>query len=59
MVDLKLEIPASDAVEVDRDTLAAIDRGIRDADEGRTIPIDSVRTMIPKWISKSESQKPR
>jgi predicted transcriptional regulator len=59
MVDLKLQVPATDKVEVDAETLAAIDRGIKDADEGRTVPIDEVRTMLPKWISKFESQKPR
>jgi predicted transcriptional regulator len=59
MVDLKLQVPATDKVEVDRETLAAIDRGIKDADEGRTVPMDEVRKMILKWISKFESQKPR
>jgi predicted transcriptional regulator len=59
MVDLKLQVPATDSVDVDAETLAAIDRGIRDADEGRTIPIDEVSKMIPEWISKFESQKPR
>ena len=59
MVDLKLQVPASDKVEVDAETLAAIDRGIKDADEGRTVPIDEVRKMIPKWISQFESQKLR
>jgi len=49
----------TDEVEVDAETLAAIDRGIKDADEGRTVSIDEVRKMIPKWISKFESQKPR
>jgi predicted transcriptional regulator len=44
---------------VDAETLAAIDRRIKDADKGRTVPIDEVRKMIPKWISKFESQKPR
>jgi predicted transcriptional regulator len=43
-------------VEVDAETLAAIDRGIQDADEGRKVSIDEVRKMIPKWISKFESQ---
>jgi predicted transcriptional regulator len=56
MVDLKLQVPVTDKVEVDSATLAAIDRGIEDADEGRTVPIDEVRKMIPKWISKFESQ---
>jgi predicted transcriptional regulator len=59
MVDLKLQVPATDKVEVDSETLAAIDRGIKDADEGRTVSIDEVRKMIPEWISKFESQKPR
>jgi predicted transcriptional regulator len=55
MVDLKLQVPVTDEVEVDAETLAAIDRGIKDADEGRTVAIDEVRNMIPKWISKFES----
>jgi predicted transcriptional regulator len=59
MVDLKLQLPATDKVAVDTETLAAIDRGIKDADEGRTVSIDEVRELIPKWISKFESQKPR
>lgn len=58
MVDLKLQIPATDTVEVDAETLASIDHGLKDADEGRTVSIDEVRKMIPKWISKFESQKP-
>lgn len=59
MVDLKLQVPTTDEVDVDAETLAAIDRGINDADNGRTVPIDEVRKMIPKWISKFDSQKPR
>jgi predicted transcriptional regulator len=59
MVDLKLQVPVTEQVEVDAETLAAIDRGIKDADEGRTVSIDEARKMIPKWISKFESQKPR
>ena len=59
MVDLKLRVPVTDKVKVDAETLAAIDRGIKDADEGRTVSIDDVRKMIPKWISKFESQNPR
>ena len=51
MIDLKLQVPATDKVAVDAGTLAAIDRGIKDADEGRTVPIDKVREMIPKCIS--------
>ena len=47
-----------DKVVVDPETLAAIDCGIKDAEEGRTVSIDDVRNMIPKWIAKLESQKP-
>ena len=59
MVDLKLQVPVTDKVEVDAETLAAIDRGIKDADEGRTVSIDEVRGMIPQWFSKFESQQSR
>jgi len=52
MVDLKLQVPATEEVEVDSETLAAIDRGIKAADEGRTVSLEEVREMIPKWISK-------
>ncbi len=59
MVDLKLQVPITEEVKVDASTLAAIDRGTEDADEGRTIPIDEVRKVVRQWISKFESQKPR
>lgn len=59
MVDLKLEVPSTEKVEVDAHTLAAIDRGLRDAEAGRSISIDEARKLIPKWISKFELQKPR
>jgi len=58
LVDLKLQVPVTDKVKVDAETLAAISRGINDADEGRTVLIDDVY-KIPEWISKFESQKPR
>ena len=32
---------------MDSTTLAAIDRGVKDANEGRTVSIDEVRKMIP------------
>ena len=57
MVDLKLQIPVTEKVEVDAEALAAIDRGIKDAEQGRTQSIDDARKMIPKWISKFELQK--
>jgi predicted transcriptional regulator len=45
--------------EEDQETLAAIDRGIQAANEGRTVSIDEVRKMIPNWISKFDSQSRR
>jgi predicted transcriptional regulator len=57
MPDLKLEVPVIEEVEVDAKTLAAIDRGIADADAGRAVPLEEVRKLIP--FSKFESQKPR
>ncbi|MEP7352700.1 MAG: hypothetical protein ABI824_05665 [Acidobacteriota bacterium] len=42
--------------EEDESTLAAIDRGIQAAAEGRTVALEDVRKMIPKWISKFDSQ---
>jgi len=59
MIDLKLEVPIIEEVEVDAKTLAAIDRGVADADAGRVVPLDEVRKLIPQWISKFESPKPR
>jgi predicted transcriptional regulator len=51
--------PAPLTDEEDDATLAAIDQGIKDADEGRTVPLEEVRKMIPEWISKFESRKKR
>ena len=59
MVDPNLFAPVTESVAVDAETLAAIDRGIEDAAAGRTVSLDEARQMIPKWISKFESQKPR
>jgi predicted transcriptional regulator len=49
----------TEEVEVDAATLAAIDRGIKAADEGRTVSLEAARKMIPEWISKFESQTRR
>ena len=43
----------------DEKTLAAIDEGIRDAEAGRTIPIEKVRKRVRKWITASSSRKER
>jgi predicted transcriptional regulator len=59
VVDLKWHMPVTEEVAVDAETLIAIDRGIEDADAGRTVSLDEARKLIPQWISKFESQKPR
>jgi predicted transcriptional regulator len=59
MEDLKWDAPAAEEVEVSAEVLAGIDRGIKAADEGRTVSLEETMEMIPKWISKFESQKRR
>jgi predicted transcriptional regulator len=44
-------------VEVDEETLAAIDRGIKAADEGRVVPLEEVRRRMREWHTKSSSRK--
>jgi hypothetical protein len=43
----------------DRETMAAIDEGLTDAKAGRTVPIDEVRKLLPKWTSVFSSRKER
>jgi hypothetical protein len=43
--------------EEDEETLAAIDEGIRDADAGRSVPIEEVREFMPQWIAASVSRR--
>jgi len=51
--------PASILDGEDEETLADIDEGIRDAEAGRTVPIEAVRKLLPKWITASSSRKER
>jgi predicted transcriptional regulator len=55
--DLEKPIPVIE--DEDEKTLAAIDEGIRDAEAGRTIPIEKVRKRLHKWITASSSRKGR
>jgi predicted transcriptional regulator len=50
---------STEEVEVDDETLAAIDRGLKEADEDQDVSIEEVRKLIPQWISKFESRRAR
>jgi len=53
MAELKSDqiVCTEEEIEVDAETGAAIERGIRAADEGRVVSSEEVRKLIPKWIS--------
>jgi len=51
--------PASILDEEDEATLAAIDRGIKAADEGRVVSSEEVRRRMQEWLTKSSSPKTR
>ncbi len=57
MAELKLDHPVPMTEEEDEATLAAIDRGIKAADEGRVVSLKEVRRRIQEWLSKSSSAK--
>lgn len=54
-----LEANAPIVDEEDKETLAAIDEGIRDADAGRVVPAEKVREFLPKWTTASSTHKKR
>lgn len=45
------------AIEVDAETAAAIEKGLKDAREGRVMPADEVPKLIRQWISKFSTPK--
>ena len=49
--------PVSTQDDEDDEILAAIGEGISDAEAGRTVPIEDVRKLLPKWITASSSRK--
>jgi predicted transcriptional regulator len=59
MVRKRGETTREPSREEDAETLAAIQRGIRDSEEGRVTSIDDVRKSVSKWTSKSSSQTKR
>jgi len=57
--EFDFEKPAPIIDDEDEATLIAIDEGIRDAKSGRTVSLEQVRELLPKWISASSSRKER
>ncbi len=55
----EFENPTPVVDEEDEKTLAAIDEGIRDAKMGRTLAVDEVRKLVPKWTTASSTRKKR
>ena len=45
--------------ELDEATLAAIDRGIKSADEGRVVTLEEAYQRMEQWTTKSSSLKTR
>jgi predicted transcriptional regulator len=46
-------------LEEDEETLAAIDRGIKAADEGRLVSSEEVRRRVQEWLTRSSTPKTR
>jgi predicted transcriptional regulator len=62
MADVKkrdLVEPDSILDEENEPTLAAIDRGIKAADEGRVVSFEEARRRLHEWLTRSSSQKTR
>jgi predicted transcriptional regulator len=45
--------------EEDEHTLAAIDRGLKAANEGRLIPAEEVQRRVEKWLTESSTLQKR
>lgn len=56
MAEPKLDHPIPITDEEDEATLAAIDQGIKDADEGRVVSLEEARRRIQEWLSKPSTR---
>ena len=59
MGEVKLDHPVPMTAEEDEATLAAIDQGIKAAEEGRVVSAEEARQRVQQWLSKSSTPKPR
>ena len=59
MADLKWDVPSVEEIELDREALAGIGRGIEDVESRRYVSLEEARRQIPNWISKFASPRPR
>ena len=62
MADVKKrEVAEPDPIldEEDEATLAAIDRGVKAADEGRVVSFEEARRRLREWLTRSSSPKTR
>ncbi len=61
MDERRVEFGNSDHLldEEDEYTLAAIDRGLKAADEGRLIPAEEVQRRVEKWLTESSTLQKR
>jgi predicted transcriptional regulator len=57
--EFEFEKPVPIKDDEDHATLAAIDEGLRDAKAGRTVSVEQVRKLLPRWITASFSRKER
>lgn len=51
----EFENPLPVVDDEDEQTLAAIDEGMKDAENGRVVPAEEVRKLLPQWITGSPS----
>ena len=59
MKDLRFDVPNTEEVEVDAETLAGIDRGIEDAKNGRYVSAEEARKLFKEWRAKFATPKTR
>ena len=59
MVEFNADHPVPITEEEDEATLAAIDRGIRSAEEGRVVSSEEARQRVEQWLTKSSTPKTR